>query len=61
MLVDQNELIPSLITFKREIHNTASPKSKMWQHEEKIYKIIIEECSTCDKMVKKEDDYYYLP
>jgi len=32
----------------------------MSQHEEKIHKIIIEECLTCGKIVNKEDDYYCL-
>ncbi len=30
----------------------------MSQHEEKIHKIIIEECPTCGKIVKKGDNYY---
>ncbi len=58
MLADQKELTPSLITFKRKIRNAALSKSKMLQHEEKIYKIVIEECSIYGKMIKKEDDHY---
>ncbi len=58
MLADQKKLIPSLITFKREIWNAASSKGKMLQHEEKIHKIIIEEYPTCRKMIKKKDDHY---
>ena len=58
MLVDQKEPTPSLITFKRKIRNTALPKGKMSQHEKKIHKIIIEECPTCGKIVKKGDNYY---
>ena len=58
MLTDQKELIPLLIIFKREIRNVASLKSKMPQYEEKIHKIIIEECLTCGKMIDKRDDYY---
>ena len=30
----------------------------MPQHKEKIYKIIIEECLICGKMVDKRDDHY---
>jgi len=58
MLVDQKELSPSLIIFKREICNAASPKGKMQQYEKKIHKIEIEECPTYNKMVKKGDDHY---
>ncbi len=61
ILVDQKELTPSLITFKREIRNAALPKGKMPQHEEKIHKIVIEECPTCGKMIEKGDNHYCLP
>ncbi len=52
MLADQKELTSSLITFKKEIQNATSPKGKMLQYEEKIYKIVIEECLTCEKIVE---------
>ena len=60
-MAEQEELIPSLITFSRKIRAETSPKGKQPKYEEKIHKITIIECLTCEKMVEKDDDHYCLP
>ncbi len=56
VLVNQNELIPSLITFKRDIRRVTCKKGKQPEHP--IHKITIIECSTCEKIVKENQDHY---
>ncbi len=60
-MAEQEELTPSLITFSRKIRAEISPKGKQLKYEEKIHRITIVECSTCGKMVEREDDYYCPP
>ncbi len=57
-MTEQEELTPSLVTFSRKIKAETSPKGKQPKYEEKIHRITIVECPTCEKMVKKDDDYY---
>jgi len=49
-------LISSLITFKRDIRRIIYKKVKQSKH--LIYKIIIIECPTYEKMIEENDDYY---
>src|SRR6266498_6051241 len=56
VLANQVELIPSLITFKKDIRRVICKKGK--QPEYLIHKIIIVECSTCGKIVKENQDHY---
>ena len=51
-LVEQEELTPSLITFRRKIRAETSPKGKQPKYEEEIHRITIIECPICEKMVK---------
>jgi len=60
-MAEQKELTPSLITFSRKIRAEMSPKGKQPKYKEKIYRIIIVECSTCEKMIEKDDDHYCPP
>src|SRR6266498_664240 len=60
-MAKQEELTPSLITFRRKIRAETSPKGKQPIYEEKIHRITIVECPTCGKMVEKNDDYYCPP
>ena len=52
VLTNQVELIPSFIIFKRNIRRVMCRKGK--QSEYLIHKIMIVECPTCGKMVKKK-------
>src|SRR6266542_5600506 len=56
VLANQVELIPSLITFKRDIRRVTCKKSKQLEH--LIHKITIIECPTCGKMMEENQDYY---
>ncbi len=60
-IAEQEELTPSLITFRRKIRAETLPKGKQPKYEEKIHRITIIECPTCGKMVKKDDDHYCPP
>jgi len=57
-MAEQEELIPSLITFSRKIRAETSPKGKQPKYEEEIHRITIVECPICEKMVEKDDDHY---
>src|SRR6266540_947842 len=59
VLANQAELIPSFITFKRDIRRITSKKGK--QSEYPIYKITIVECPTCEKIVEENQDHYCPP
>src|SRR6266498_2833944 len=59
VLANQAELIPSLITFKKDIKRVMCKKGKQLEHP--IHKITIIECPICEKMVEENQDYYYLP
>src|SRR6266542_419210 len=59
VLVNQAELIPSVITFKRDIKRVTCKKGKPL--EPPIHKITIIECLTCEKMVKEDQDHYCPP
>ncbi len=56
--MNQAELTPSLITFKRDIRRVTSKKGK--QPEYPIHKITIIECPICEKMVEENQDHYCL-
>ncbi len=51
-MAEQEELTPSLITFRRKIRAEISPKGKQPKYEEEIHRITIIECPTCGKMVE---------
>ena len=57
-MAEQEELTPSLITFRRKIRAETLPKGKQPKYEEKIHRITIIECPTCGKIVEKDDDHY---
>ncbi len=59
VLANQAELIPFLITFKRDIRRVTCKKSKQSEHP--IHKITIIECPTCGKMVEENKDHYCPP
>src|SRR6266498_1090492 len=56
VLANQAELIPSLITFKRDIRRVICKKGKQPEH--LIHKIIIIECPICGKIVEENQDHY---
>jgi len=60
-MVEQEELILLLITFRRKIRAEISLKGKQPKYEEEIYRITIIECPTCRKMVEENDDHYCPP
>ena len=60
-IAEQEELTPSLITFRRKIRAETLPKGKQLKYEEEIYRITIIKCPTCEKMVEQDDDYYCPP
>ena len=51
VLENQAELIPSLITFKKDIRRVTCKKGKQPEHS--IHKVTIIECPTCGKWWKK--------
>src|SRR6266498_5053870 len=59
VLANQVELIPSLITFKKDIRRVTCKKKK--QPEYPIHKITIIECPICEKIIKKSQDHYCSP
>ncbi len=59
VLINQAELTPSLVTFKRDIRRVTSKKGKQPEHP--VHKITIIECLTCRKMVEENKDYYCPP
>ena len=59
VLANQVELIPSLITFRRNIRRVMCKKGKQPEHP--IHKITIIECPTCGKMVEENQDHYCPP
>jgi len=59
VLANQAELIPSLITFKRDIRKVTSKKDKQPEHP--IHKIMIIECPICGKIVEENKDHYCPP
>ncbi len=60
-IAEQEELIPSLITFRRKIRAETSSKRKQSKYEEEIHRITIIECPICGKMVEENDDHYCPP
>ncbi|SRR6266498_2073188 len=56
VLANQVELIPFLITFKKDIRRVTCKKDKQPEHP--IHKIIIIKCPTCGKMVEEKQDHY---
>src|SRR6266511_3562770 len=56
VLANKAELIPSLITFRRDIRRVTSKKGKQSEHP--IHRITIIECPTCRKMVEENQDHY---
>ncbi len=59
VLTNQAKLIPSLITFKKDIRRVTCRKGKQPEHP--IHKITIVECPTCRKMIEENNDHYYPP
>ena len=59
VLANQAELIPSFITYKRDIKRVTCKKGKQSEHP--IHKITIIECPTCGKIVEENKDYYCPP
>src|SRR6266540_5540393 len=59
VLANQAKLIPSLITFKRDIRKVTCKKSK--QPEYPMHKITIIKYLTCRKIVKENQDHYCPP
>ncbi len=54
-MAKQEELILSLITFRQKIRAETLLKEKQPKYEEKIHRITIIECPTCEKIVEKDD------
>ncbi len=60
-MVEQEELTPSLIIFRRKIRAKTSSKGKQSKYEEEIHRITIIEYPMCGKMVEQDDDHYCPP
>src|SRR6266540_4110059 len=59
VLANQAELIPSLVTFKRDIRRVTCKKGKQLKHP--IHKITIIKCLTCGKMIEENKNHYCPP